>query len=487
MSELAAKKPNDERRGDGSRGLALPAVTAPDRRGLFGSRPRGRWWRDALRRRFLAAADAGAASVAVLAAIVPAAGSLVPLLFVPIALVTAKLNGLYDRDHRALRHLTADEVPAILAWAAVTAAAAAVLLGAIPGQGWSGGRAVLFVSVATVCCVGFRGVARWAWWRRTPPELIGVVGDGEGLAALRRKLQLFREMHFDIGAERTLKQLGGRGPTRTGMLETLVADVDRIVVSSTPIDDELVRELGLICREHQVKLSVISPLRGAVTPLPQITRLADMPILELNTWDLSRSTLWIKRSLDLFVAVVGLTLLALPLLVLALLIRLDSPGPAVFTQIRAGIGGRPFRMYKLRTMQAGAEADLADLVDLADLLEPAFKLSADPRVTRVGRRLRRLSLDELPQLVNVLLGEMSLVGPRPEQIEVVERYSPADRIRLAVKPGITGPMQVSGRGALTFSERLAVELEYVENPSLARDLSIILHTIPAVARGTGAF
>ncbi len=144
-------------------------------------------------------------------------------------------------------------------------------------------------------------------------------------------------------------------------------------------------------------------------------------------------------------------------------------------------------MYKLRTMRNDAEAELDELVDIGDLDEPVFKLRDDPRVTRVGRFLRRFSIDEVPQLINVLVGEMSIVGPRPEQVELVERYSQEDRFRLTVKPGVTGPMQIFGRGELTFQERLAVELDYVDNPSLARDLRIIIHTLPAVFRGTGAF
>ena len=189
----------------------------------------------------------------------------------------------------------------------------------------------------------------------------------------------------------------------------------------------------------------------------------------------------------MIVAAVGLLAFALMLPVVALLIKLDSRGPVFFSQVRAGMGGRPFRMYKLRTMRLDAEEVLDSVVRVEQLEEPAFKIRDDPRVTRVGRVLRRLSLDELPQLFNVLVGEMSIVGPRPEQVEVVERYSAEDRFRLSVKPGITGPMQIFGRGELTFSERLAVELEYVENPSLSRDLRIVIHTIPAVLRGTGAF
>jgi lipopolysaccharide/colanic/teichoic acid biosynthesis glycosyltransferase len=116
-----------------------------------------------------------------------------------------------------------------------------------------------------------------------------------------------------------------------------------------------------------------------------------------------------------------------------------------------------------------------------------FKLNGDPRVTRVGRVLRRLSLDELPQLYNVLRGDMSLVGPRPEQVELVQRYRPEHRFRLSVKPGITGPMQIYGRGELTFADRLAVELDYVENLSMAHDLKILAVTLPTVLRGTGAY
>jgi len=126
-------------------------------------------------------------------------------------------------------------------------------------------------------------------------------------------------------------------------------------------------------------------------------------------------------------------------------------------------------------------------VDLEALSQPAFKLQSDPRVTRAGRFLRRWSLDEVPQLFNVLAGEMSLVGPRPEQIEVVTRYTDDQRRRLAVKPGMTGPMQVSGRGNLPFEERLALELTYIGRYSLRRDLSILLWTIPAVVRGDGAY
>jgi lipopolysaccharide/colanic/teichoic acid biosynthesis glycosyltransferase/glycosyltransferase involved in cell wall biosynthesis len=195
----------------------------------------------------------------------------------------------------------------------------------------------------------------------------------------------------------------------------------------------------------------------------------------------------VKRVMDLALGALFLGVAALPMALVALAIKLDSPGAVFFRQTRIGEDGRPFRIFKFRTMVAHAEELLPQLVDLAGLPQPAFKIKDDPRVTRVGRFLRRYSLDELPQLVNVLTGEMSLVGPRPEEAALVERYSDDQRRRLAVKPGLTGPMQVNGRGDLPFEVRLTLELDYIERYSLRRDVAILLRTIPAVIRGNGAY
>jgi lipopolysaccharide/colanic/teichoic acid biosynthesis glycosyltransferase len=219
----------------------------------------------------------------------------------------------------------------------------------------------------------------------------------------------------------------------------------------------------------------------------QLSHVADLPFIEYHTWDASRTTLFGKRILDVAVASVGLVLLSPVLLAIAVAIRLSGPGPVLFVQRRAGCAGKPFRMLKFRTMEDGADDRLSEFVDIGELEEPAFKLRDDPRVTSVGRLLRRTSLDELPQLVNVFRGEMSLVGPRPEQVEIVEQYTAEQRFRLSVKPGITGPMQVYGRGALTFDERLAVERDYIENVSVGRDLHILALTVVPVVRRRGAY
>ncbi len=194
-----------------------------------------------------------------------------------------------------------------------------------------------------------------------------------------------------------------------------------------------------------------------------------------------------KRVLDLVLGTLTLLLTGFPMALIAFAIRLDSRGPVFFRQNRIGQDGKPFRIFKFRTMVQDAEALLPQLVDLNALGQPAFKIPNDPRVTRVGRFLRRWSLDELPQLFNVLRGEMSLVGPRPEEAALVARYTDDQRRRLAVKPGMTGPMQVNGRGDLPFEQRLALELDYIERYSLRRDLALLLRTLPAVVRGRGAY
>jgi lipopolysaccharide/colanic/teichoic acid biosynthesis glycosyltransferase len=190
--------------------------------------------------------------------------------------------------------------------------------------------------------------------------------------------------------------------------------------------------------------------------------------------------------LDVLGAVIGIVLTWPFLIIAAMLIKLEDGGPVFFVQIRVGMQGKVFPMIKLRTMRVGAEQELEQVLPFSPLKGPAYKIPNDPRVTRVGRFLRRWSLDELPQFFNILAGDMSLVGPRPEQVWVVERYGDEQRKRLLVKPGLTGPMQINGRGLLESEERARLEIEYVEHGSLSRDLVILARTIPEVLSGRGA-
>jgi len=191
----------------------------------------------------------------------------------------------------------------------------------------------------------------------------------------------------------------------------------------------------------------------------------------------------VKRCIDLVGALLGLVI-TLPIWALiALAIKLTSRGSIFFTQERAGLHGRPFRMIKFRSMVADAEERLTSLINIDNLPEPVFKLANDPRVTPVGKFLRRFGLDELPQLLNVLRGEMSLVGPRPEVITLVRRYNAEQRRRLLVKPGITGWQQIHNRGMPDMAARLAYDLYYLHNRSLLLDFWILVMTVFVIVSG----
>lgn len=208
-------------------------------------------------------------------------------------------------------------------------------------------------------------------------------------------------------------------------------------------------------------------------------------VLPRRPWYSYNSTL--KRALDLSVAAFVL-LVTLPIwLIIVIAIKLDSPGPAIFQQERVGLRGRRFRFYKFRSMTNGADRLKPGLRHLSEVDGPVFKVRQDPRMTRVGRILRRTSLDELPQLLNVLKGEMSLVGPRPPVPEEVAQYRPSDTVRLAVKPGLTCWWQVRGRSQLDFDTWMAYDREYVYGLSLPVDLLILVRTVWAVLSCRGAY
>lgn len=195
-----------------------------------------------------------------------------------------------------------------------------------------------------------------------------------------------------------------------------------------------------------------------------------------------------KRSLDVIGATVGLIVSSPFLLIIAVLIKLTSRGPVLFVQPRWGLTGRQFGCFKFRTMVENAEQLKQDLLHLNDLSGPAFKLQNDPRLTTVGKFLRKTSFDELPQLWNVLRGEMSFVGPRPSPLDEAEQYAPHHYRRLIVKPGITGLWQVSGRNTISdFDHRVALDLKYIDSWSLMLDFKILLKTIPAVISARGAY
>jgi exopolysaccharide biosynthesis polyprenyl glycosylphosphotransferase len=460
-------------------------LTAPARARRVWPGRATRGWRHALLRRLLAVADVSAAVLASLSLVAVSEGDAAQLAWsfalIPFWVLLAKLLGLYDRDERVLRHLTVEEAPFIVVWALIGVASLALFLDLTPAGRPDASGAIVAGAVAAGAALVLRALARHLWRAVTPRTRVAVVGSADAASVLRRKLELFPDMHativavYDPGAIHQLTDASA------------FADVDRLCVAPPSLDGDEVDAVRQLARAAGLKLSVIPPRASLFGPAVRLHHLAELPLLEYSTGDLSRSTLLLKRSLDVAVSALALVLLSPLFLFLSLAILLDSRGPVVFCQRRAGLGGSPFRMCKFRSMVSDAEARLPALVPFDTLEDPMFKLRDDPRVTRVGRVLRRWSLDELPQLWNVLKGDMSLVGPRPEQVELVERYAPEHRFRLSIKPGMTGPMQVYGRGELTFAERIAVEADYIDNLSLGRDLRILGMTFAAVLGRRGAY
>jgi len=484
-------------------GDATPTGHLPHRTALPGAGPP----RDQLLKRLLAFADAVAAlaSVVALALVVrhPLALGFWASTSVPLWLVLAKLHGLYDRDERVLHHLTVDELPSIAAWAVTgTAGLAAVLtFSPVPTPGFA--ALVLATLVAAAASALLRAGARALARATTLPEGALIVGSGALARATRRKIELFPDMHVELVDtidDGSLEKLRDDPDAFVAVSEAGRLPLERVILASETIDEVLVAGLVGVCRRRDLKLSVVPPARGMFGTAVRLSHVADLPLVEYNTWHVDRSTLFLKRVLDLALGV-PLSILALPLLaVIAVAIRLDSPGPSLFIQRRAGIGGSGFRILKFRTMVCDAERRIDEIgFDFDALSEeeaqrtragglpPKLKLPTDPRLTSLGKRLRRFSLDELPQLLNVVKGEMSLVGPRPELVDAARLYGPEEQFRLSVKPGLTGPMQVYGRGEIHWDERLALEREYIENLSLGRDLRLIAMTAAVVLRGRGAY
>lgn len=464
---------------------------------LLTSRPAH--WKDALRRRLLAAADVLSVQAGALAA--GFAGEPETTLFVcatlPLWIVLSKINGLYDQDHIRVCHQTTDDASRVFHWVTLASGATAVVLPLVFGAPMSAEAAIAMWAVAFGAALPLRAAARFTWRRLVEPERGLVVGSGALADALARKLVLEQGHHLTLAGRLTLdgeggQYAGGDGEPRAASLDDIESLMsrgryERVILALEDLDERTLSHTVAACRDAGVKFSVAPPLRAMLGTAVELNHLAELPLIEFRTWDPSRSTMLLKRTIDLAVATIALVVLAPLLACVAIAIRLDTPGPAIFRQRRAGRNGAPFRMLKFRTMVRDAEGLLPEVLALDELEEPVFKLQDDPRITRVGRLLRRYSVDELPQLVNVIRGDMSLVGPRPEEVWLAERYGEAEAFRLSMRPGITGPMQVHGRGELSFQERMAVEREYVENYSLRKDLKIMLKTVPAVVNGLGAY
>ncbi len=281
------------------------------------------------------------------------------------------------------------------------------------------------------------------------------------------------------------KSLGGLDDVETLLRRERV---DSVIITLPWMYQRKIVGLVRVCERLGARARVVPDLFQLSLSRLDVDDIGGIPLVGIKEASISRVGRVVKRALDAFVAALVLLVMGLPMLLIALLIKLETPGPALFRQTRIGEGGRPFTIYKFRSMRQGAEEEQDRLRAHNEASGPLFKIKHDPRLTGLGRLLRRTSLDELPQFINVLRGEMSLVGPRPGLPQEVAQYQSSwHRQRLEAPQGLTGLWQVSGRSDLTFDEMCLLDIYYIENWSLGLDFVILLRTIPRVLFGNGAY
>jgi exopolysaccharide biosynthesis polyprenyl glycosylphosphotransferase len=364
------------------------------------------------------------------------------------------------------------------------------------------GYVILALPLALVLCLfGRYGARKWLHRRRMAGRYLhNVIAVGEEHAVVDLVTQLRRDQYSGMRVVGACLS-GGDGARLVGLGVPLFGGVDDVaevvrrtgadtvaVTSGVGVDPVRLRRLSWELEGSDTDLVVAPGLIEVAGPRLHIRPVSGLPLLHVEEPEFSGLRRILKGAFDRSAAAAALVL-ALPLLlVIAAGVKLTSSGPVVFRQTRTGRRGREFTLYKFRSMYADAEARRVDLLDRNERGEGLlFKIRADPRVTPVGRWLRRFSLDELPQLVNILFGHMSLVGPRPPLPDEVALYEDDVRRRLLVKPGLTGLWQVSGRSDLTWEESVRLDLRYVENWSFALDLMILWKTGSAISRGRGAY
>jgi exopolysaccharide biosynthesis polyprenyl glycosylphosphotransferase len=356
------------------------------------------------------------------------------------------------------------------------------------------------ISRMVVCTSGVLNMfmlAGWRWWRRSVVvsrvaqghgvRNILIVGAGKAGQELARCLETNKHLGFVVKG--FLDQNHSSDPRLLGKIEDLAqiarANFADEVFITIPSERELVKRVALEARRRRLDVKVVPELYDGFAWRAPIEYLGDFPVMALHQAPIPVLGLLIKRVMDITFASAGLILLSPLLAAIAVAIKLDSPGRVLYRGVRVGKKGRRFFCCKFRTMVANADARKDELRHLNERQGPIFKIANDPRLTKTGRFLRQYSLDELPQLWNVLQGEMSLVGPRPHPTDDCDQYSLEHLRRLDVTPGITGLWQVSARRDPSFDKNLALDLQYIENWDLWLDMKILFRTIPAVFSGAG--
>jgi exopolysaccharide biosynthesis polyprenyl glycosylphosphotransferase len=417
------------------------------------------------------------------------------VLLVPFVILAAKAIGLYDRDQHVLRKTTLDEVPSLI-YLSLLYALTVWLAEALLFRGWLTrpqvfSLALMTFGLATISRVVIRSVVS----RVTAPERCLIVGDPADTARIVGKLESSSGVNAVIVGHAPLAfehlEISRDGQVRTlsdsDLAKVIVANqVERVIIAPDSHDQEQILHAIRLIKALGIKVSVLPRLLEVVGSSSTFEDVDGITLLGVRQYGVfSKSSAALKRGMDIVGATIGLVILAPLLTLLAIVVKLDSRGPVFFRQRRIGRQGDVFLMLKFRSMVKDAETIKSELRDRNEARGGLFKITDDPRITGVGRFLRRTSLDELPQLFNVLSGSMSLVGPRPlvqDEDALIEGWQ---RRRLAVKPGMTGLWQIFGSSRIPMPEMVKIDYVYGANWSLWLDLKILLRTVPYVLRRRG--
>jgi exopolysaccharide biosynthesis polyprenyl glycosylphosphotransferase len=460
----------------------------------------GAYRRDAIYRRSLVAADVLAAGVAGYFAIVGVAGaSLQPgiLLALPLIVLLGKLLGLYDRDELVFHKSTLDEAPHHFQLAGLYTLLTWLLSSALVDGTFTRSAGAALWLAAFLLTSSFRFTARELARAVAPAERCMVVGRSGTRMRLAGKLTAARPSTEVVGylplddERRVHSSWKGTDRRRRALglddLPELVRqlDVHRVIVIPGEADGDTMVDAVARAKASGVKVSILPRMFEVVGSSVEFDDIDGVTVLGVRRFGLGRSSERVKRMMDLVGAGVGLVVLSPLFLAIALAIKLDSRGPVFYRQSRVGRGGRQFRMVKFRSMVQNADDLKAQLAEMNVAGGGLFKIVDDPRITRVGRFMRKLSIDELPQLFNVLHGEMSLVGPRPLVPDEDDRVDGRFRRRLRLVPGMTGPWQILGPTRVPLTEMVGIDYLYGANWSLWLDIKILLRTVGHVLRRQG--
>ncbi len=429
----------------------------------------------------------------------PGAGALLLLVLTPYWIAALWGFGLYREPGRSIGGFNLAE--SLNGLTALTSASwlLLIVLALVLGADAPIAMLIVFWAFAAVLVPSARWIGRvTVWSRRSFKERVLIIGAGEVGHTLAAKIAAHPEYRVDLigfldDGEPRRNGRGGPEVKVIGALDDLDAivagqQVDRVIVAFSRARHNDFLRVVRACADSGVKVNIVPRLFEVVSSRALVDDVEGIPLLDVGHVELSRFNMAVKRAFDL---VVG-GLLCIPILpfmgVVAIIIKLDSRGPVFYRQERMGRGGKPFLIFKFRSMYVGADEARLELAEMQnDYDGPMFKLKEDPRITRIGGSLRRWSIDELPQILNVMKGDMSLVGPRPLWIEEAKQCRGWTQKRLDITPGITGLWQVLGRTNIPFDEMVKLDYMYVTGWSLSWDIKLLMETVPAVLNKRGAY